>query len=105
MPLWTKYDLKLDKTIKLRCLYDSSLCSLQLAIKMDALEQYLKIEKMDAAAITEAAIKHKEQKWTDVSHNYKDVENQGKDFIKKAADVRTQIKIKIQNKFIVQCTK
>ena len=60
---------------------------IQLAIKMDALEQYLKIEKMDASEITENAIKHKQEKWSEVSNNYTDVESQGKDFIKRAGDV------------------
>ena len=54
---------------------------------MDALEQYLKIEKMDPTEVSESSIKHKEDKHTQMNHQYKEVENNGKAFIKDAKDV------------------
>lgn len=59
----------------------------QLAIQMDALEQYLKIEKMDPTQITDGSIKHKETKYSEMSSQFKEVENKGKSFIKDASEV------------------
>ncbi len=55
---------------------------------MDALEQYLKIEKMDPTEVSESSIKHKEEKHSQMNQQYKDVENNGKAFIKDAKEVR-----------------
>ena len=54
---------------------------------MDALEQYLKIEKMDPTQITEGSIKHKETKYSEMSSQFSEVENKGKAFIKEAEGV------------------
>ena len=59
----------------------------QLAIKMDALEQYVKIEKIDATAIIDESVTHKEKKYSEMSTEYKVVEGSGKTFIKEAAEV------------------
>ena len=59
----------------------------QLAIQMDALEQYLKIEKIDATQIPESSIKHKELKYNEMSEHYSEVENKGKSFIDEAQKV------------------
>ncbi len=65
--------------------------SQQLALEMDALEQYLKIEKLDAAQIPDSSVKHKEAKYNDMSSSYGEVESKGKTFIKEAEDVSTCI--------------
>ena len=54
---------------------------------MDALEQYLKIEKMDPTEVSESSIKHKEEKHCQMNQHYKEVETNGKSFIKDAKDV------------------
>jgi len=59
----------------------------QLAIQMDALEQYLKIEKIDATQIPESSIKHKEVKYNEMSEHYSEVENKGRTFIDEAQRV------------------
>ena len=59
----------------------------QLAIKMDALEQYLKIEKLDPAEVSDASITHKEEKYNTMNQMYSEVEGHGKSFIKEAKDV------------------
>ena len=59
----------------------------QLAIQMDALEQYLKIEKMDATQITDSSIKHKEQKYGEINTEFTEFETKGKTFIKDASEV------------------
>ena len=59
----------------------------QLAIKMDALEQYLKIEKLDPAEVSDAAISHKEEKYGSMNQIFSEVEGQGKAFIKEAQKV------------------
>ena len=59
----------------------------QLAIQMDALEQYVKIEKLDPAQISEASVQHKEQKWGQMTSVYTDVESKGKSFIEDASQV------------------
>ena len=59
----------------------------QLAIQMDALEQYLKIEKLDATQITDGSIKHKEQKYGEINKEYSEFETKGKTFINEASKV------------------
>ena len=63
------------------------MCVFQLALQMDALEQYLKIEKMDPSQITEQAIEHKETKYSEMNSQFGDVESRGKKFIKEASEV------------------
>lgn len=58
----------------------------QLAIAMDALEQYLQIEKLDATSVLDSSIKHKETKYQEMNRSYSDVETTGKSFIKQATD-------------------
>jgi len=48
---------------------------------MDALEQYLKIEKVDPTQISDSSVQHKEQKYSEMDHGVKDVEQKGKKFI------------------------
>lgn len=59
----------------------------QLALQMDALEQYLKIEKMDPAQISEDSVHHKEAKHSELSSSFTDVQGKGKAFIKEATEV------------------
>ena len=59
----------------------------QLALQMDALEQYLKIEKMDPAEIGDDSIKHKQEKWNTMSNSYTDVESSGKKVIDQVVQV------------------
>ena len=54
---------------------------------MDALEQYLKIEKIDPSQITDGSITHKEKKYGEMSSEYTEVETKGKAFIKDASAV------------------
>ena len=61
---------------------------MQLAIEMDALEQYLKIEKMDPSHISDTSISHKEEKYATMDDSFRTVEAKGKLFIKEAEDVR-----------------
>ena len=53
---------------------------------MDSIEQYLKIEKMDATQISESAVRHKEEKWMELNQIFSDFENKGKKFITEATD-------------------
>ena len=71
---------------------------------MDALEQYLKIEKMDPTEVSESSIKHKEEKHVEMNSQYKDVENNGKAFIKDAKEVIHSLKSKIECKKSKCCT-
>ena len=59
----------------------------QLAIQMDVLEEYLKIEKLDPTQVPDAAIKHKEESFAKMTSEFSSVENSGKQFIKDANDV------------------
>ena len=82
----------LHKTVEQRIHLALSYCAFhkkaqQLAIQMDALEQYLKIEKMDPSQITEQSIKHKESKYGEMSSQFGEVESKGKQFIKEASEV------------------
>jgi len=61
----------------------------QLAIQMDVLEEYLKIEKLDPTQVPDAAIKHKEESFVKMTNEFSSVENSGKQFIKEANDVST----------------
>ncbi len=61
----------------------------QLALQMDALEQYLKIEKLDPSEVSESSVKHKEQNYSTMNQQFSEVETKGKAFIKDAKDVRT----------------
>ena len=54
---------------------------------MDALEQYLKIEKLDATQVTDSAIQHKQEKYNNMSQQHSEVENKGRTFIKEASEV------------------
>lgn len=54
---------------------------------MDALEEYLRIEKLDATQVSDAAIKHKEESFTHLKSDYTEVESKGKHFIKEASEV------------------
>lgn len=51
---------------------------------MDALQEYLRIEKLDASQVSDAAIKHKEDSFKHLSSDYTEVEHKGKHFIKEA---------------------
>ena len=57
---------------------------------MDALEQYLKIEKLDPAQISDSSVQHKELKYNEMSQEYVDVESKGKTFIEQASKVRAK---------------
>ena len=59
----------------------------QLAIQMDVLEEYLKIEKLDPAQVPDAAVKHKEESFAKMTNEFSAVESSGKQFIKEATDV------------------
>ena len=61
----------------------------QLAIQMDVLEEYLKIEKLDPTQVPDAAIKHKEESFVKMTSEFSAVESSGKQFIKEASDVST----------------
>ena len=54
---------------------------------MDALEQYLKIEKVDPTQITDSSVQHKEQKYNEMDHGVTEVEQKGKKFITDAKQV------------------
>ena len=54
---------------------------------MDALEQYLKIEKLDPAQVSEHAIQHKEQKYNEMNSNMSELQSKGKNFIQEASTV------------------
>ena len=60
----------------------------QLAIQMDVLEEYLKIEKLDPTQVPDAAIKHKEESFVKMTDEFSSVESSGKQFVKEATDVR-----------------
>ena len=62
---------------------------MQVAIQMDALEQYLKIEKVDPTQITDSSVQHKERKYSEMDQGVKDVETKGKRFITDVKQVRT----------------
>ena len=64
----------------------------QLAIQMDVLEEYLKIEKLDPTQVPDAAIKHKEESFAKMTNEFSSVENSGKQFIKDANDVSMHAK-------------
>jgi len=68
-----------------RCIF---LCD-QLAIQMDVLEEYLKIEKLDPTQVPDAAIKHKEESFVKMTDEFSAVESSGKQFVKEATDVST----------------
>ncbi len=70
----------------------------QLALQMDALEQYLKIEKMDPTEVSESSIKHKEEKHSQMNSHYKDVETNGKIFINDAKEVRSAFRSSVVKK-------
>ena len=54
---------------------------------MDALEEYLRIEKLDPTQVSDAAIKHKEESFSHLNSGYTEVEHKGKHFIKEASEV------------------
>ena len=58
---------------------------------MDALEQYLKIEKMDPAEIGEDSIRHKQEKWNIMNSNYSDLQRNGKSVIEQMGQVNNSI--------------
>jgi len=62
---------------------------LQLAVQMDVLEEYVKIEKLDPTQVPDAAVKHKEESFVKMSGELSAVESSGKQFIKDATDVST----------------
>jgi len=84
---WDQLHILVKQRIKLATSYVGFHKKAQnLAIQMDALEQYLKIEKMDPTQITEGSIKHKETKYSEMSSKFSEVESKGKAFIKEAED-------------------
>jgi hypothetical protein len=56
---------------------------------MDALEQYLKIEKLDPAQVSEQSIQHKENKYSEMNSNLGELQTKGKSFIREASEVST----------------
>jgi len=73
----------------------------QLAIQMDVLEEYLKIEKLDATEVPDSAIKHKEDSFGKMSSEYSEVENRGKQFIKEAQEVKVDEKLDTRRAVVV----
>ena len=55
---------------------------------MDALEQYLKIEKVDPTTIDDGSITHKKENWDKMGNCYTEVETSGESVIKGVDDVR-----------------
>ena len=62
-------------------------CVVQLAVQMDVLEEYLKIEKLDPTQVPDSAVKHKEESFVKMSNEFTAVESSGKQFIKDVSDV------------------
>jgi len=59
----------------------------QLAVQMDVLEEYVKIEKLDPTQVPDSAVKHKEDSFGKMTSEFSAVESSGKQFIKDATDV------------------
>ena len=53
---------------------------------MDVLEDYLKIEKLDASQVPDSAVKHKEENFSKMNVDFSQVESSGKQFIKEAKE-------------------
>ena len=53
---------------------------------MDAIEQFLQIEKLDPTQVSDESMKHKESKYQEVVKNVDDLDGKGKTFIKDASE-------------------
>jgi len=73
----------------------------QLAIQMDVLEEYLKIEKLDPTQVPESSVKHKEENFSKMNVDFGQVETTGKHFIKEATEVKPDERLDRKKAIIV----
>jgi hypothetical protein len=58
----------------------------QVAVQMDAIEQFLQIEKLDPTQVSDESMKHKESKYQEVVRNVGELDGKGRAFIRDASE-------------------
>jgi len=54
---------------------------------MDALELYLKLDKLDPALVPESSVKHKDEAYKKMNADWTEVDNKAKQLLKDVTDV------------------